>query len=58
MFRLLDGIMKAHWDAGDYWRMRLHPLPFAAEDVELIHMGIANRNNRDTIAACHPRADG
>jgi hypothetical protein len=38
-----DGIMKAHWDSSDYARMKSHPLPFAAIDVELIREGIANR---------------
>jgi len=38
-----DGIMKAHWDSSDYTRMKSHPLPFAAIDVELIREGIANR---------------
>jgi len=38
-----SGVMKAHWDLADHRRMRSYSLPFAAEDVELIHRGIANR---------------
>jgi len=38
-----DGIMKARWDSRDKQLMRSHPLPFAALDVELIHIGIAKR---------------
>ena len=37
------GIMKAHWDCADLLRMESDPLPFAAEDVELIHRGVVNR---------------
>jgi len=43
-----DGIMKARWDAQDYWRMSSHPLTFAPIDVELIHLGIAKRTQRTT----------
>ena len=35
--------MKARWDRRDFRNMVWRPLPFAAEDVELIHSGIANR---------------
>jgi len=38
-----DGVMKAHWDARDFSNLAWHSLPFAAEDVELIHRGIAQR---------------
>jgi Zn-dependent protease with chaperone function len=31
------GIMKAHWNANDYFEMRRKPLPFAQEDVNLIY---------------------
>jgi hypothetical protein len=34
------GIMKARWDDGDYFEMRRKPLPFALEDVDLIHQGM------------------
>lgn len=30
------GVMKAHWEAADFYAMRSGPLPFAAEDVRLI----------------------
>jgi hypothetical protein len=38
-----DGVMKAHWDRSDYWRMESGGLAFSAEDVESIHSGIAYR---------------
>jgi hypothetical protein len=38
-----DGVMKAHWDARDFCNLAWHSLPFAAEDVDLIHRGIAQR---------------
>jgi hypothetical protein len=38
-----DGVMKAHWDLRDYERMKSHSLLFTAEDVALIHLGIAKR---------------
>jgi len=38
-----DGVLKAHWTYGDFQKMTKHPLPFAQDDVELIHMGIAGR---------------
>ena len=38
-----SGIMKAHWDENDYSRMLLAPLPFAAEDIEMIWRGMTAR---------------
>jgi hypothetical protein len=38
-----EGVMKAHWDFRDRRAMRFHPLAFAAQDVELIHRGLAKR---------------
>jgi hypothetical protein len=38
-----QGIMKAHWDGPDYQVMRFKPLSFTAEDIELIHRGLAER---------------
>jgi hypothetical protein len=35
------GIMKARWSEGDYFEMRRKPLPFAQEDVNLIHAGLS-----------------
>lgn len=40
------GIMKAHWDAKDYFRMRSKPLDFAPEDIDLIYRGLASRSHR------------
>ena len=35
-----SGVMKAAWVSHDYFLMSGGPLPFAAEDVELIHLGL------------------
>jgi hypothetical protein len=40
-----QGIMKAHWDARDYFQMRIKPLEFAPEDIEYIEMGLASRSH-------------
>jgi hypothetical protein len=40
------GIMKAHWDAQDYFRMRSKPLEFAPEDIYLIYRGLPSRSQR------------
>ena len=41
-----EGVMKAHWSTEDYKRIERNPLPFAAEDVELIRTGLAKRSTR------------
>jgi hypothetical protein len=38
-----EGIMKAHWDRADFRRMECTGLAFAADDIEMIHSGIAQR---------------
>jgi hypothetical protein len=38
-----EGIMKANWDAHDLWNIEWRSLRFAAEDVQMIHQGIASR---------------
>jgi hypothetical protein len=38
-----EGVMKAAWSSYDYERMKRHPLPFAQEDVDLVHRGLAGR---------------
>ncbi len=38
-----EGVMKAHWTPADCSRMCWKPLPFADEDVELIHRGLEKR---------------
>jgi hypothetical protein len=38
-----SGIMKANWTSSDYYDMQTKTLPFASEDVELIHLGLAQR---------------
>ncbi len=45
------GMMKAHWELRDMRRMECHPLAFAAEDVEMIHLGIVSRMKRATGTA-------
>jgi len=35
--------MKAHWTTADYSRGCWKPLPFAEDDVDLIHRGLAAR---------------
>jgi hypothetical protein len=36
-----SGVMKANWSGEDFQRMRYKVLPFAEEDVVLIHRGLA-----------------
>jgi hypothetical protein len=38
------GIMKANWTLDDYYDMQAKTLPFAPEDVELIHLGMNQRH--------------
>lgn len=38
-----SGIMKAQWDKADFVRMRLVPMSFTEEDVDLIHRGLKAR---------------
>jgi hypothetical protein len=45
------GIMKANWTSDDYYEMQTKMLPFASEDVELIHRGLAQRRPRVGQAA-------
>lgn len=42
------GVMKANWTLKDYDRMVHHPLPFSADDIDLIHIGLATRTSRLT----------
>jgi hypothetical protein len=39
------GVMRAHWRGAEYCEMRRKPLPFAPEDVHLIHEGLARRQS-------------
>jgi hypothetical protein len=36
-----SGVMKARWTGEDYFQMRTGALPFAPQDVALIHLGLA-----------------
>jgi hypothetical protein len=38
-----SGVMKARWSIGDFCEMRQRAVPFASEDVRLIHDGLAAR---------------
>ncbi len=38
-----SGIMRAQWSEADHKMMKTHPLPFAPEDVDLIHRGLMAR---------------
>jgi hypothetical protein len=40
------GVMKAHWTGRDYGRMRVTPLAFTREDVDLIYLGLAKQTAR------------
>jgi len=42
----VTGVMKAHWNTDEYLAMRMGTLPFAPEDVELIHDGLTGRARR------------
>jgi hypothetical protein len=45
------GVMKAHWTLGDLMQIAYaKPLPFSAEDMQLIQQGLARRN-REAIAS-------
>ena len=44
------GIMKANWTPADYQEMSHRPLPFAAEDVLLVRIGLARREIPTMVA--------
>jgi hypothetical protein len=44
------GIMKANWTSSDYYDMQTKTLPFASEDIELIHQGLAQRSSSGSTA--------
>lgn len=45
-----QGVMKAKWDAMDYFHMKQQPLSFTPEDVQLIHIGLTAREHAVTLA--------
>src|SRR5215469_15385250 len=47
-----SGIMKAKWSSCDYADMRRNSFGFALEDIDLIHLGFANRRS-----SLEPRSD-
>jgi len=49
-----DGVMKARWTVADFRAMR-RPLPFAEEDVQLLHAW-AERHNRTVLAGIRLKA--
>jgi hypothetical protein len=50
-----SGIMKAHWGFGDQDQMRRGRLGFAAEDVDLIYLGLDRRESRQAAVASASR---
>jgi hypothetical protein len=44
------GVMKARWSVADCGGMRIAPLPFIQEDVDLIHLGLAQRTAKASVA--------
>jgi hypothetical protein len=49
-----SGIMKAVYSAEDISEMHCHPLPFTAEDLQLIELGIKGRQARVRAGALRP----
>lgn len=49
------GIMRAQWTERDHKMMRTHPLSFAPEDVELIHLGMAARMSSSGVELAFAR---
>jgi hypothetical protein len=45
------GVMKAHWNHEDFMEMRMKPLSFTEEDVQLIRAGLAGRATSGTFVA-------
>jgi hypothetical protein len=41
-----SGVMKAHWDSSDFSQMTWQPLPFTADDIDLIQRGLDKREAR------------
>jgi hypothetical protein len=48
-----SGVMKARWDSQDFAQMSWKPLPFTANDVDLIQRGLDARDARSLVAANH-----
>ena len=44
------GVMKARWTGMDFGGMRMTPLPFTREDVDLIYLGLAHRAAKTSAA--------
>jgi len=41
-----EGVMKAHWENADIWRMLSGPLPFDTTDADLIHAALDRQGSR------------
>jgi hypothetical protein len=52
-----QGVMKAHWTADDVAGMARKPLSFDSSDVALIHLGVAQRNQRLRSLRAPPSVD-
>ena len=50
------GIMKAHWNWVDHYAMARGRLLLSAEDIELIHLGLAERTSQLLVAKYQPPA--
>lgn len=45
------GVMKPRWDSHDFLQMTHEPLPFTAEDIALIHLGLRSLARRGATRA-------
>ena len=43
-----EGLMKPHWSLADLYAMAYRPLPLTAEDIDLIHLGLAALREKAT----------
>ena len=48
------GIMKAHWDSGDYFDMRSARMKFTSTDIGLIRLGLEARKTRSAVSKQRP----
>lgn len=51
------GIMKPNWTSSDYYEMETKTLPFASEDIELTHHGLAQRFSESAAPLANARSD-
>jgi hypothetical protein len=46
-----EGLMKRHWTLADLYRMAYRPLPLTAQDIDLIHLGLAALREKATAGS-------